>query len=609
VPSPTWSTRAVRIALVAVTTILVFGGNTAQPGPRWPKIINNFDVVGHLRLQGRAPEGDIYFFDHGHRGTYAYLGSVGCAARGVRIVRTTDPAHPRPIATARVDRKVDYQDAVVARIGDKTVMGVGLQPCGPTGRGGGVALFDVTRPREPRRLGIHDLPRFNGVHELDFAVRDDGTALALLAVPFAEANTISGGQNVGGDLQIIDISAPRRPRKLADWGVILDSSLPRANSDEPIESPGQGQGYSPEYFLHSVRSADDGLTAYASYWDGGELKFDLSDPANPTLVGRTVFPLDAEGEAHSMTPFDLDGTRYILEADEDFTPETPAIVTSNATGEDRFQAVEEFWMPTTLSGSGSRSGALFDAGDGCDVTDYEGAANDTIVLIDAPDPAVEQPVCSKVDAIVRAAKAGVETLVINWIGEDRPFTFPPGPQAIRRVAKHATEIVVVDVSSLDDLATRMRSHAGPVRVTLERSNPSWGFLRVHDESLTTDSDGDGIEEYTQVGTFDDLPHVSGEYPPEEPLGAWSIHNVEVHEQHAYISWYSHGIVALDMSDPSAPAFAGQFVPPSDNQRKRFLGRGPAQVWGVAIDRSRDLVYASDMRTGLWILRPTGPATP
>jgi hypothetical protein len=467
----------------------------------------------------------------------------------------------------------------------------------------------VTRPGRPRLLSVYKLPRFNGVHELDLAVRDDGNALALLAVPFAEANTISGGQNVGGDFQIIDVAAPRRPQKLADWGIILDSSLPRANGDEPIQSPGQGQGYSPQYFLHSVRSADGGMTAYASYWDGGELKFDLSDPHDPVVVGRTVFPLNADGEAHSMTPYEVDGTRYILEADEDFTPESPAIVTSTATGGDGYQAVEEFWMPTTLSGTASVSGPLVEGDDGCQVADFSGAADGDVVLIDARDPAVDQPACSKFDAIVRAGKAGVDTLIINWIGEDRPFTFPPGPRAIRRVAEHATDIVVVDVSSLDDLASRIRSDPGPVHVTIERSAPSWGFLRVHDESQASDSDGDGIDEYTQVGTFDDLPHVAGEYPPEVPLGGWSIHNVEVHEQHAYASWYSHGIVALDMSDPTSPVLAGQFVPPSNDQRKRFLGRGPAQVWGVAIDRSRDLVYASDMRTGLWILRPTGAAAP
>jgi hypothetical protein len=33
----------------------------------------------------------------------------------------------------------------------------------------------------------------------------------------------------------------------------------------------------------------------------------------------------------------------------------------------------------------------------------------------------------------------------------------------------------------------------------------------------------------------------------------------------------------------------------------------ASVWGVAIDGG--LVYASDMVSGLWIVRPTGDAAP
>jgi hypothetical protein len=37
--------------------------------------------------------------------------------------------------------------------------------------------------------------------------------------------------------------------------------------------------------------------------------------------------------------------------------------------------------------------------------------------------------------------------------------------------------------------------------------------------------------------------------------------------------------------------------------------GPAEVWGVAIDPETGIVYASDMRTGLWIVEPTGPAAP
>ena len=74
---------------------------------------------------------------------------------------------------------------------------------------------------------------------------------------------------------------------------------------------------------------------------------------------------------------------------------------------------------------------------------------------------------------------------------------------------------------------------------------------------------------------------------------WSIHNTEVLGDRAYSSWYSHGIVAIDMSDPTSPKLVGQFAAPH------------AVTWGVAIDPETGLVYASDIAGGLWIVRPTG----
>jgi hypothetical protein len=68
-------------------------------------------------------------------------------------------------------------------------------------------------------------------------------------------------------------------------------------------------------------------------------------------------------------------------------------------------------------------------------------------------------------------------------------------------------------------------------------------------------------------------------------------------------------VALDLTDPTDPQLVGQFVPPTSARFGGSLGTGPAEVWGVAIDPETGIVYASDMRTGLWIVEPTGPAAP
>ena len=78
---------------------------------------------------------------------------------------------------------------------------------------------------------------------------------------------------------------------------------------------------------------------------------------------------------------------------------------------------------------------------------------------------------------------------------------------------------------------------------------------------------------------------------------------------AYSAWYSNGVVAIDVSNPLDPVRVGQFVPDTSNRHANSLGVGPAEVWGVAIDPATGIIYLSDMRTGLWIVRPTGQAAP
>jgi hypothetical protein len=263
-------------------------------------------------------------------------------------------------------------------------------------------------------------------------------------------------------------------------------------------------------------------------------------------------------------------------------------------------------MRTILTEVGAISAAVHDAGTGCEGDDFAGAAG-KIALVDWEDPFVGgQPACGKKRQILNAAKASVAALMINVVSTDRPFVFPVAPERIRTEAK---DLVVVEVSSLDPLASAIRQFAGEVTVTLSPNTPSWGTLRIYSEAAATDVDGDGVVEYEQVGEFNDLPHVTGTLEEVKGPGAYTIHNTEVNGNRAYSSWYSNGIAALDLSNPTDPQLVGQWVPPSNNQQARYLGHGPAAVWGVAIDPSTGILYGSDMRTGLWVIQPTGPAVP
>jgi hypothetical protein len=78
-------------------------------------------------------------------------------------------------------------------------------------------------------------------------------------------------------------------------------------------------------------------------------------------------------------------------------------------------------------------------------------------------------------------------------------------------------------------------------------------------------------------------------------GVYTDHNTEVVKRdQLFSSWYSDGVVWWTMNGRGVTHQLGQFVPP-----------GSPFVWGVYPLRHRRLILASDLGTGLWIVRPKG----
>jgi hypothetical protein len=109
----------------------------------------------------------------------------------------------------------------------------------------------------------------------------------------------------------------------------------------------------------------------------------------------------------------------------------------------------------------------------------------------------------------------------------------------------------------------------------------------------------------QIGEFR-TPHSLGTDDP--AAGDYTIHNPLVVGTDVYISWYSDGIRVVDARNPRAPREVAFFVPPAAQNPVKPSQRGvltnTAQVWGVGYDHATGLIYASDMNSGLWILRRT-----
>jgi len=126
----------------------------------------------------------------------------------------------------------------------------------------------------------------------------------------------------------------------------------------------------------------------------------------------------------------------------------------------------------------------------------------------------------------------------------------------------------------------------------------FGYLRVWDWS------GSGAPR--QVGSYK-TPNSSG--TKDVNAGDYTIHNPLLLGDEIFASWYTDGIRIIDVADPASPRETAHFVPPSENNPVKPSQRGTltnaTQVWGVAHDPVTNLIYASDMNSGLWILRRTG----
>ncbi|MEP6526828.1 MAG: hypothetical protein ABJA86_06655 [Nocardioidaceae bacterium] len=90
-------------------------------------------------------------------------------------------------------------------------------------------------------------------------------------------------------------------------------------------------------------------------------------------------------------------------------------------------------------------------------------------------------------------------------------------------------------------------------------------------------------------------------------GFFSIHNTESagsRRAQMFSSWYTDGIVWWSLVHRRDPVMKGQFVPPPTEDPTGTFPAVPI-VWGVYPDPVSNLIFASDINSGLWILRPTG----
>lgn len=559
--------------------------DTASSASRANRQARNISLVGSLAL---TPQGSEVHADVAGYQNLAFVGKWRglCPGTGVDIINISRPSNPVKIADTRDHRDTSMEDMEAIRIGDRDVLGIGLQDCGGVAGVGasGFELYDISDPTNPQLLSFFDVDQFadvTGVHELDITQTPDGRTLALLAVPDIEA-IASDDQalNGTGDLLIVDISDPANPALASEWGVLDEPAL---GLDYYLRVR---RGADARTLDHSARANDDGTLAYLSYWDAGFVTLDITDPSTPRFVGVTEQDLATEGNAHSLD--EAREGKLLITADEDGAPFHLEFTSSAFAG--TRPAVEAAFTPPVVTLPGRQmSGEVVHVGRGCPPGTPDGPPGGDPYLADPAGKIalIERGLCrfdnkiawaqlnGAVGAIVYNNPAGGEGLLL--MGGDNPVV-----QGAPSVIGTAVTVPAIFVQRSTGLT--LAGATPPVTALAAAVFDGWGFMRIFDN--TDPANPVQLAEWHSPGTDD---------PERATEGTFTIHNPEDRGNQVFTSWYNEGFFVIDISNPSNPRAIGQWA-----GQGAPVGAPPVNIWSVV--PHGDLLLASDRNFGLDILK-------
>lgn len=241
----------------------------------------NLRLVGHCPMDGRGDGMHVNLKDG-----YAYFGHMGDQGIGTSIVDVRDPTAPRLVSQLPAPSGIHSHKVQV--VGD--VLLVNYERYKGSAAQGGLKVFDVSRPAEPREIGF--LPMSGkGVHRMTYWEE-----------PYAY---VTGSEAGWTDqfLMIVDLSDPASPREVGRWWM---PGMHAAGGEQLDLPPGRTSK------LHHALVRGD--RAYCGWWDQGLVILDIADKTRPTLVSHLDFGADVSGATHSACP--LPGRDLLVVTDE-----------------------------------------------------------------------------------------------------------------------------------------------------------------------------------------------------------------------------------------------------------------------------------------------------
>jgi hypothetical protein len=610
------------LVMLALMTLLGATPAGAQHGPEeghipappadtdgdgdWGKI----EFVSQVTVHDAEPEliADLTAF-----GNYAYLarwGGADCAGPegggpdgGVYVIDISDPANPREVGFIPT-----HQDTLVGEgmqvvhvttpefTGDVLVLN--HEGCGKNFKAG-VSLWDVTDPLHPKKLSEH-FGDFTVNEEPNRPHDANQTHSAFLWDAGDRAYLVATDDEETQDVDIFDVTNPKKPVLIGEFDL----------NEFAISQPELGLVDS---FLHDmvVKEIDGRFIMLLSYWDGGYVLLDVTNPADPLFLGDSEFaPVDPElleqtgvrltpeGNAH-QAEFTADN-QFVIGTDEDFDPYRLGISTDDG-GEFR----GAIGTNTTVEQATGIEGTAVFVGRAC-------PGDPAVPPATGPDQiaVVERGVCLFTEKVANVlAAGGYEAVVImNREGTDAcTGVFSPDVEGdipvilVGRDAGFALFDRPFDLAAcLDDtpeLAPIPIGTVGDEITGVEAVFDGWGYVHLFGVSI-----GSSSATLTELDTYAIPEAMDPDFA--EGFGDLSVHEVATDPTDpdlAYLSYYAGGLRALRIVNGELVEVGGYIDPVGG-----VTAAGGNNFWGVEVwahpETGEEYILASDRDSGLWIFQ-------
>ncbi|HEX5781820.1 MAG TPA: PA domain-containing protein [Solirubrobacteraceae bacterium] len=564
------------------------------------KLVGKSDLGGKLAGAGRVA-------DVSAKGNYAYLTMFyepTCGRGGVQIVDISNPSSPqmKGYVPSHTDTFSGEGSQVISMDtpsykGDLLVYQNEWCP-GTTNGIGGISLVDVRNPNAPKKLveGAGDITKKDGTQSNGVPqTRANQTHSA-----FAWTNKETGKVYVvlvddmeELDVDILDITNPSKPK------LVSETNLDQFAQIGPTRPHGDSV-FSHDMVVKRINGRDIMLM---SYWDGGYVTLDVTNPAAPETLSDTDFaPVDPartkygqtitpEGNGH-QAEFSHDN-KYFFATDEDFDPyRVTATFKGGAANGKEFTAIQ-------ASGTKPVNKANPLVGD----TQYIGQGCDPITTSGAGKIAVaERGTCDFQVKLDNAIAAGYRSLIVfNRRGTDGCETLvnmlaaSDTHSAIFVSRQDGFRLLGVEPPANYTCGTATETDGtdtppGPsVPVDISAVFDGWGYTHMYETNLAKGA------KMREVGIY--APREGQLDAFAEGFGDMTVHEVasDPKTNLVYVSHYALGMRALRYNGGGLTE-VGAFVEP-----------GGSNYWGVEVHEinNKQYILGSDRDRGLRIFTFNG----